>query len=111
MLTRAGQQPDALTVQLEYPFMARLGSSHYLCVIIHWLENIPLVSVLLRDSQMMKYLVMDGVQKCGGSVIADKFVATASHCIRTCPDHCSQDWDRCADTPSCYVKLRSATVG
>ena len=51
---------------------------------------------------------MDGSKKCGGSVIADKFIVTASHCIRTCPEHCSDDWDRCAEKPTCFVKLRFA---
>ena len=53
---------------------------------------------------------MDGANKCGGSVIADRLIATASHCVRTCPDHCSRDWDTCAERASCYVKLRSVRV-
>ena len=49
---------------------------------------------------------MDGDKKCGGIVIGDRFIASAAHCIRTCPERCSRDWDKCANIPICFVKLR-----
>ena len=70
-------------------------------------QMLSVISVI-KISQKCCLSVFGGDKKCGGSVIGERFVATARHCTLTCPEYCSSDWDRCAPNPHCFVKLRSA---
>jgi len=60
-----------------------------------------------RHYPFMARLVMDS-DKCGGAVIAPRFIATAGHCLKSCrcfePKIKNQDWSSC--WRECFVKLR-----
>merc|ERR1719450_467023 len=50
----------------------------------------------------MARIITDGL-RCGGAVVAPRFVAAARSCLESCPCFKSKDWTSCR---SCYVKLR-----
>ena len=90
-ICRRGFIVDPRFARGKYPYMARLSE----------LFNVNIIHHLI-----IVFTVFDGVTRCGGTVIGQKFIATARHCVKACPKPCSKDWDKCALDPSCYVKLR-----
>eukprot|EP00092_Neocalanus_flemingeri_P055151 GFUD01065077.1.p1 GENE.GFUD01065077.1~~GFUD01065077.1.p1 ORF type:complete len:342 (+),score=69.68 GFUD01065077.1:41-1027(+) len=61
-------------------------------------------NTMMKQFPFMARLVMDGDKRCGGSVISDRIIATALHCITPCPCFPQRNWNLCLNI--CFVKLR-----
>jgi len=65
-------------------------------------------STIQTSYPFMARLVMDAAYRCGGAVVADRYIATARHCLEACPcfdsSSSTNDWSKCSKI--CLVKLR-----